>query len=377
VRSSTAIAALIILPAIANAQGTLSTQGFGYPVGSFSTRAVGAGGAFGEFDALSPINPASLAGLQRSVLAAQAEPEYRTLRVGSVSERNRIQRVPLLSAAFPLPRNFVIGISGASFLDRTFSTRTTGEADLGDEIVATRDEFDVRGSMSDLRAAVGYRVNERLAFGLGGHLFVGSNDVIVARRFEDSIRFGSVVDSSTITFQGTGVSFGAEYRVVKNLSLSASYRVGNDIEARSKSGVQGKAKVPSRLGASARFDGIPGSLFAVGFEQVNWSSLEGLGSDNVEPRDAMNWHAGVEVAGPQVRQLPVQFRLGYARTQLPFGVDGRDVNEQRIAGGIGIPLERSFAAAIDLSVQRVMRSLSSSNIRENAWRFGLGIQIRP
>ena len=86
---------------------------------------------------------------------------------------------------------------------------------------------------------------------------------------------------------------------------------------------------------------------------------------------------GAEVAGPSLRSLPVQFRAGYARTQLPFGVEGRTVREQRIAGGLGIPLDRNYAASIDLSIQRVMRSLSGLDARENAWRIGFGVQIRP
>ena len=367
----------VAAPTVAAAQGTLSTQGFGYPVGPFSIRSVGTGGSFGEFDAISPVNPASIAGVQRAVLTAQTEPEFRTLKVGSVSESNRIQRVPLLLAAFSLPRNFGLALSAASFLDRSFSTATTGEANLGDEVVPTNDQYDVRGSMSDMRAAVGYRVNERLSVGIGGHVIVGSNDVVFARRFVDSIRFGSVVDTSTATYQGSALSIGADYRVLRNLSVAASYRHGNSLEARAERELAGSAKVPSRLGATARYTGIPGSVFAFGLEQVNWSAMNGLGSASSNAEDALNWHAGAEVAGPSLRSVPVQFRAGYARAQLPFGVGDREVKEHRIAGGIGIPLDRNLAASIDLSIQRVMRSVSGLDARENAWRFGLGVQIRP
>ena len=105
--------------------------------------------------------------------------------------------------------------------------------------------------------------------------------------------------------------------------------------------------------------------------------MDGLGTTAANADDALNWHAGAEVAGPILRTLPVQFRAGYARTQLPFGVDGRAVREQRFAGGIGIPLDINYRASLDLSVQRVMRTLSGLDARENAWRLGFGIQIRP
>ena len=43
------------------AQATLSAQGFGYSPGQFSTRAQATGGAVGEMDPMSPINPATIA----------------------------------------------------------------------------------------------------------------------------------------------------------------------------------------------------------------------------------------------------------------------------------------------------------------------------
>ena len=46
----------------AAAQGTISTQGFGYPTGGLSTRAAAGGGAFGEFDFSTSRNPSSLLG---------------------------------------------------------------------------------------------------------------------------------------------------------------------------------------------------------------------------------------------------------------------------------------------------------------------------
>src|SRR5690242_18553488 len=45
------------VPALnAVAQANLSSQGFGYPTGQFSTRTYGTGGALAELDPLSPVN---------------------------------------------------------------------------------------------------------------------------------------------------------------------------------------------------------------------------------------------------------------------------------------------------------------------------------
>lgn len=376
-RAGTALCALLVVAfARANAQGTLSTQGFGYPVGGYSTRTAGTAGAFGEFDLLSPRNPASLGGLQRSVFTAQAEPEFRSLSIDGVGERSRVQRIPLLLAAFALPRNMGASLGASTLLDRTFSTVTTGTAELGDETVTTQDFYSSHGAMSDLSAALGYRINPRVTVGISGHLIMGSNDVALTRVFDDTTRFGSVVDSSTVEFTGTAITVGADVNVTSTLALSASYRMGNEITARERKVVQSRATVPSRAGASVRYTGIAGSVFALAVEQVQWSKLSSLATSNVSTSDAVNVMIGAEVAGQRLRGWPVQYRAGYARNQLPFGVNGEQVMEHRISAGLGLPVAQELGS-IDLSIQRAMRRLSGSGAREDAWLLGIGLQIRP
>lgn len=381
-RSAVAIAVTVALltgaTVAADAQGTLSTQGFGYPVGALSIRTSATGGAFAEFDALSAINPAALGDLTRPVVTVQSEPELRSLSIGGKSESSRIQRIPLVLAAFPVSHRGALAISASSFLDRTFSTTTTGSAELGDETISTRDSYHVRGSMSDLRAALGFRLSDKIGIGVSGHAIMGVNNVAFSRNFADSVRFGSVMDSSRLEFQGSAVTFGADFRPLKDVALSASYRIGNSLEANSGSATLGKAKVPARLGAALRYEGIRGSVFSLGVERIAWTDMDGLGTATVDTHDANNLYFGAEVAGPQFRQLPVQLRAGFASVQLPFGVNGSGVNERRLAAGIGIPLDPGFGASLDLSIQRATRSLAgNADVRERAWLFGFGLQIRP
>ena len=60
-RAAVVVAAtMFLVPTFSRAQGTLSTQGFGYPTSGMSTRSLGTGGAITEFDPLSSSNPAAL-----------------------------------------------------------------------------------------------------------------------------------------------------------------------------------------------------------------------------------------------------------------------------------------------------------------------------
>ena len=85
-----AVLGAAVLPAGGRAQGTLSTQGFGYPGGQMSTRTLGTGGATADIDPFSVTNPASIVNFGSSVLYFQAEPEYRTvLSAGGSSDNQR------------------------------------------------------------------------------------------------------------------------------------------------------------------------------------------------------------------------------------------------------------------------------------------------
>ncbi|WP_353266701.1 hypothetical protein [Gemmatimonas sp.] len=370
----TTVAAL--LPSQLHAQGTISGLGFGNPINGMSTRSSGTAGAFVEFDALTPINPSAIGGLSRTVLSAQVEPEHRTLSLGALREKTSSQRIPVLMVAFPARRGVAVAFSARGFLDRSYTTTTTGSAVIDGRTLPTSEVLTMRGAIGDIRGAVGWQINPKFRVGLGGHIFTGDNTAARERTFADTLRFGSTLDSSKVTYIGTAISIGGEAQLFKGVSATLSYRVGNGLDARIRDTTRASGSVPARLGGALRYDGIPGSVFTVGFEQVKWSDMQGMSSSRTIAHDAQNVYAGAEVAGPRLRGYPVMVRAGYARNQLPFSISAEQVKETRFGGGVGIPIGRD-AASIDFSIQRANRVLNGSLAKESAWLFGAGIQIRP
>jgi hypothetical protein len=359
-----------------SAQGSLSTLGFGYPVGGMSTRVSGTAGAFGEVDALTPNNPSALGGITRTVISAQAEPERRTLRLGGIKESTSAQRIPLLSVIFPAGHGLAVGVSAASLLDRSYTINTTGSVLFDKDTLTTTDRLNVRGSLGKLTAGLGWQANARLKLGLAGHLFTGDNLVSRKQKFSDSLSFGSVTDTSRVTYFGTAITAGADLRLFKGLAATMSYRTSGGLDARVRDTVRASANVPSALGASLRYDGIPGSQFVLAVEQVAWSKMSGIGSALTTTHDATNVRFGVETAGPKWRGLPLFVRAGFARNQLPFSISAQQVKETRWSTGLGLPLARDFGT-LDFSLQRANRSLPGTTARESAWLFGIGLQVRP
>ena len=87
-----AASAVLLLPAVAGAQGTLSARGLGYPPGQLSTMARGTGGGLAEFDPLTPLNPASIAGIPATSLTFHFSPETRETTVPGASDEASVVR---------------------------------------------------------------------------------------------------------------------------------------------------------------------------------------------------------------------------------------------------------------------------------------------
>ena len=115
-------AAVLLVPMAARAQSNLSSQGFGFPTGQLSARAYGAGGSLAEMDPLSPVNPASLGLLPSRILFLQMEPEFRSVKGVSGTERTTTARYPLVFGAIPISSSFILSLSASTLLDRTSST---------------------------------------------------------------------------------------------------------------------------------------------------------------------------------------------------------------------------------------------------------------
>ncbi len=356
------------------AQGALSTLGFGYPSGQLSTRALGAGGALADFDPNSPLNPASLEVALRSLVYVQYDPEFRDVNLGG-------QHVNTLTARFPVfgvsgrVAGFNIGLSFSSFLDRTWTNVYTDTQRVGGQLVPSTVTALSSGGINDVRAAIAYSFGPKLHVGFGVHVFPGENRTLIGRAFTDTVQFGTFNQADIFNFSGSAVSLGILAAPVSHFTLAASGRVGGVMHMRAgDSTVVGSAHVPDRWSASVAYDGFGGSVFAVRYATEKWSSMRGLGRPELPINDATEFSAGGEIAGPKISGVPMALRLGYRSRDLPFSPGATKVKEQSATAGLGIPFASGRGSA-DLSVAHARRS--AGDTRETGWILSFGIGIRP
>lgn len=358
------------------AQGALSLQGFGYPGGEISTRALGTGGSLADFDANSPINPAALLVGSRATVYLQYDPEFRWVTGTGLNTNTVTARFPLFLISGKMGQAR-FSLSYASFLDRTWTNTYQDTQVVGTLRVPSTVTAVSSGGISDIRAAMSWTFSSRLTVGAAIHVFPGQNHIVFGRAFpSDSTSFGAFAQTSTFNYSGSAVSFGLIATPIDHINLGVSGRYGFSMHVHEgDSTTVGDANVPNRISFSGAYDGITGTILSARYGIEKWSAMRGLGSAGLSVFDATEFSAGLETGGPRIGAIPIAVRLGYRARQLPFGVGAQQVSETEFTGGVGIPLS-SGRAALDLSIAHALRS-ANVGLSETGWIFSLGIAIKP
>ena len=361
------------------AQGSLSSQGFGYPPGELSTRALGTAGALGEIDSRSPINPASLAIRSAAQIYAQYDPELRSVTSSGKTSSTTTARMPNIGGILPINGHLVLGLSASTLLDRTWQTsrpRSQGFGPLVNDTVSFNETLKSEGAITDVRFAVAYALNSRLRFGVGFHTFPGSLRLTSNELFSDTTKYQSITQLTGIGFSGKAVSAGLEADVLPSLSIAFSGRKGGGAKMFANDSLLTSATIPDRYSGSIAFSGIPGTLLSVRAERDRWSQLNGLSYAHTIAVDANDLSAGIESSGPRLGGgFPILLRLGVRRRTLPFEVGTSAIQETSFGGGVGIPI--SFdRVTLDMALLHSTRT-GVVGVDEHAYNLSFGLQVHP
>jgi hypothetical protein len=369
--------AVAVISSRGDAQGALSLQGLGYPTGGLSARAEGTGGGLADFDPLSLVNPASLAGVGSAALFFQYSPEFRRVTAGPSTAKTTTARFPLVSGVVPMGQTWTLGLSSSTFLDRSSETNLVRREQVGaiTDSANITERNKVLGAINDVRLALAWARGPRFRLGFGAHAFTGSNRITFLQIFPDSARYISTAQTGRISFAGFAGSVGLEYRPSRAIGFALSGRMGGDLRAESGDTAIGRARLPDHYSASVVYEGITGASISARVAHDTWSSLSTLSSSNIEAFDGWDTGVGVEATGPRILQRIVMVRAGARLRTLPFGFNGERVSETSFMAGLGAPLARE-RASFDFSVQRANRT-AGGDVKERGFILSFGLRVSP
>jgi hypothetical protein len=356
------------------AQSNLSTQGFGYPPGQLSTRATGTGGAIGELDPWSPLNPAAVGALASRMLYFQIEPEYRTVSLGGAVDLTTTARFPLVFGALPVGRGWVVTVGSSTLLDRSASTTVPGQQVINGQTVDLTTKIAITGAINDVRLAAAWTPRPWLRAGAGLHAFTGRNLINVSQTFADTIAFAGFANQQNLSISGGAVSGGVEL-MSSVVTGTVAYRHGGTMHSSVGDTTIGTANVPSRVGASLAFTGIPNSTIAVRASHEDWSALNNLAGASFHANDAWDESIGADVAGPRLGARRLMLRGGFRNRTLPFEAAGEEVTERSASAGMGTLFANGRVVG-DFALIRAWRD-AGLPATEKSWTMSFGFTVRP
>ena len=367
--------ALAVVPAFrADAQGNLSTQGLGFPAGQLSTKALAMGGAIGESDATSPLNPAAISLLATATILMQAEPEFREVRLGGKTQRTAVARFPLFLGSLPIGSRWMLALSASTLFDRTWHTTARDSQVVGADTVASTVGQLSNGSLVDLRIAVAYTLAPWLRLGVGGHTYSGQTALQTIRAFDDTARFQADTQRTSIGYGGNAVSFGVQTLWPRIGGVGLAYRRGGTLSTYTGTKVSQTGSAPDHFGVSAVYVGIEGTSLAVRAAMDSWSRTVGL-SPSLVVHDSWDLGVGADVLGPRFGSGNMSVRGGARWRTLPFSAGPDAVKERSLSAGLGFPLANQ-RTELNFGVIRATRS-ASGGATENAWTLSTGFTVRP
>ena len=357
------------------AQGTLSTQGLGFPPGQLGTRALSMGGSIGEADPWSPLNPAAVGMLLTSLITMQVEPEYRQLKVGSATQNTSIVRFPQFMGSMPVGSRWGIMLSASTLFDRTWSTTSRDSQVIGPDTIRSTVSRLSDGSLADVRVATSYAPVSWLRIGLGLHTYTGRDAIRQERLFHDTVHFEGDTIRTTLWFSGHAISVGAMTYWPRKAALGVTYRRGGSLRTFQGDALAQTGSAPDHIGLTAEYLGIEGTTLAVRLAKDGWSRLDGI-APSLNVHEGWDIAAGADVQGPRFAAGFLGMRVGFRNRTLPFSTSATvPVTERTFSGGFGFPLALQ-RAELNVAVLRASRS-GPVGVFENAWTISTGFSVRP
>lgn len=375
---------VVTQPAPAAGQSLLSAGGLGTPIEALDgrSRALGSVGVGLSGGAVLPTDLTRAQSLFVPTFTFTLQPTSGTVTRDGIESQIEGTRFPLLGVAYPVGTLGVATLSYGGFLDQRWKAENTTTLELAGESVDATDAFESSGGVAVARLGFTRAVTQGLVLAASVGVYTGRQTRVFTRTL-DADQVGATLDPFVTRAQwkmhGNALSIGAMWDPAAFLRVSGSIAMSGDLEATPTNETEGGPRtfgLPAeiRLGASASL--TPVIMATFGFSTANWSGAGIDGEDVRSPGTVRSFGGGLEWTGIDFwgRGLPI--RLGYRRTELPFGIGTEDPVEKVFAAGFGWNLmetEAILIAALDFAVENGTRDAGS--ISEAFRRYTVSLRV--
>jgi len=363
--------ALSVAGPLAAQNSIYGVRGIGFPTRPWSVHTRALGGSWGIFDPLSAVNPAAVAGLTALTVSASYGSTFRSYRASNTNVSGlRENRFPHGLIGGGVGRSRVsFALSYSTYAERTFDFTETDSVMVRGNPIEVRDRQISDGGITDVRAALAWRLSTRVQFGGAFHIINGSSQISAAREFVNS-SFRDFSAASVVSFSGWGVSAGVTANFARRSVLLAAVvrrdsRLTSTVDSSSRTGAQ----LPWMLGAGVSLVLNPAARWTTSLAWRSWSQaasgVTGPAFNTIEVG------SGIELGRPD---SPYPLRVGVRYATLPFTGTTSQAHEVTLSAGSGFRFAQQ-RATIFLTGERIFRDGGGAS--ERAWHLLVGLSVTP
>lgn len=366
-------ATLAAVPTSLAGQASLyGVVGLGLPGQPVGPRARALGWGLLAFDGSSAVNPATIGLYPRLTVEATATSSFRGFSTGATSvDGLRQTRFLFGQVAGRLGRSpLSFGASFGPYLDRTFDITSIDTITLRGETVEVADRISADGGVSDVRAALAWRISRQLQVGGAIHFLTGSTRLATTREFSDT-SFVALRDSTQAAFQGTGLSVGLLYTFVPRASIGLAFRSDGRLKRTIDSVETDRVDLPISVTVGLAVAPQRALRWSATATWRNWSDVDLAGTRSF---DTWAVGSGIELGGPDIGASRIPLRLGVRYAQLPFSPNADQPHEWIVTVGSAYPFA-SNRALIEATLERILRD--GAGAQERVWQLTLGLSLIP
>jgi hypothetical protein len=371
-----AVLAMALPVALAAQSSQFGIRGLGQPSRGLSARSLGSAGAFGLFDPESATNPAALQSITGVIAVFTGTQSIRNVDNPAGTSSLKDDLFPLLVFAGPAGRSpWVLGVSYSSYSSRDFTLSIADTLEIRNVLVPIFDSLSSRGGLSDLRAAVAYKLRPDWALGGGFHVVTGSNRLQFSRVYADP-DYLPVTQKAELSFAAVGLSLGTIKQLNPRFSIAAVVRSDGNVGVDLDSTQVGEVDLPYTFGLGMRYR--LNSRLEVGTQGIyrTWSGANSdlLGQGAPGAKNTVDLSLGAEYASPRKPyKFPLRFGARYATNPYPLAT-GEQPSEVGVSVGSGTRFAQQ-RGGLDLALEYLWRS--AGGFEERALQITLGVTVRP
>ncbi|UZR92633.1 hypothetical protein [Chondrinema litorale] len=347
------------------------------------------------------LNPANLVYNQYTYFDAGVYSEYKTITEGSKEQTDFGGNISYVSFGFPVNKNWVTSAGLKPYSIVNFETSSTEQIPSTSTYVQY--DYDYSGGVNQVYWSNGVRLYKGLTAGLEiaynfGSITTSSYSTLISSSTTSNVEFLKRIAVSDFTFK-PAINYSGKISEKMILNVGGTYTIGSNLNVKQHEEIvrnyytssdqqlrdtltnnqRGHITMPSEIAFGISIEKQYTYVIGIDISKQSWTDFRDFDGDG-DLNDTYTYRLGAEWV-PDITSVSnyfkrVAYRAGVSYQQLPFEVDGDQVEKLSASVGFSLPVNRGFSNLNFAFIYGTAKAGGSSNdVSEEFIQFKVGLTV--